>query len=382
MDRCAAFACHSNLDRAQQWRPKDHGLFAQRPCLRGACGAHALSIFYATRAAFSVGPQLLPICNVASKYLAYGEVRNCTKRGLSMLRSPRRPAISSRVRSAHGQRAPLPTRKTRFAALALYERLSCCLKREGGPVLRLSAFHSAAVVRSSAVLSVALVLAACGGTQGTQAVPSGAYALGQGRSPSSTLRRLQASESVLYSFKGGGDGAHPLSTLRYMRGALYGTTHSGGASNSYGTVFSVTASGSEAVVHVFGVGSDGAYPFAGLTTSGYGTTNSGGMGDGCNGCGTVYRISSSGSETVLHSFGKSSVDGNFPLGGLISVNGTLYGTTDGGGIYQGTSGGGGAVYSITSSGSETLLHSFGSGTDGASPQGDLLEVNGTLYGTT
>src|SRR5579863_4847886 len=99
------------------------------------------------------------------------------------------------------------------------------------------------------------------------------------------------------------------------------------------------------------------------------------MGDGCNGCGTVYRISSSGSDTVLHSFGKSSVDGNFPLGGLISVNGTLYGTTDGGGIYQGTSGGGGAVYSITSSGSETLLHSFGSGTDRASPQGDLLEVN-------
>ncbi len=167
-----------------------------------------------------------------------------------------------------------------------------------------------------------------------------------------------------------------------MRGALYGTTRLGGVSNSYGTVFSVTTSGSEAVVHVFGAGSDGAYPWAGLTTSGYGTTNSGGMGDGCNGCGTVYRISSSGKETVLHGFGKSSVDGNFPLGGLISVNGTLYGTTDGGGIYQGTSGGGGAVYSITSSGSETLLHSFGSGTDGASPQGALLEVNGTLYGTT
>lgn len=167
-----------------------------------------------------------------------------------------------------------------------------------------------------------------------------------------------------------------------MRGALYGTTHGGGSGNNYGTVFSVTTSGSEAVVYAFTGGSDGEGPWPGLTTSGYGTTNTGGMGDGCDGCGTVYRISSSGKETVLHSFGKSSVDGQFPLGGLISVNGTLYGTTEIGGIYETASDVGGAVYSITPSGSETLLHSFGSGTDGIRPEGDLLEVNGKLYGTT
>jgi uncharacterized repeat protein (TIGR03803 family) len=57
------------------------------------------------------------------------------------------------------------------------------------------------------------------------------------------------------------------------------------------------------------------------------------------------------------------------------VNGTLYGTTNYGGKY-----GFGTVFSITTAGSEKVLHSFKGGADGSSPQSRLLDVNGTLYG--
>ena len=70
-------------------------------------------------------------------------------------------------------------------------------------------------------------------------------------------------------------------------------------------------------------------------------------------------------------------DGNEPAAGLIDVDGTLYGTTAWGGGY-----GHGAAFSITSSGTEKVLHSFGKGTDGYYPQAGLIDVGGTLYGTT
>jgi len=81
---------------------------------------------------------------------------------------------------------------------------------------------------------------------------------------------------------------------------------------------------------------------------------------------------------VLHSFGVSSADGEAPYAGLVDVKGALYGTTDGGGVK-----GDGTVFSITTSATETVLHSFKGGkTDGENPLAGLINVKGKLYGTT
>ena len=69
------------------------------------------------------------------------------------------------------------------------------------------------------------------------------------------------------------------------------------------------------------------------------------------------------------------------------MGGTLYGTTtQGGGVGSscgGSSDSGGTVFSVTPSGTEKVLHTFdGNGTDGLTPRASLIDVNGTLYGTT
>jgi uncharacterized repeat protein (TIGR03803 family) len=119
---------------------------------------------------------------------------------------------------------------------------------------------------------------------------------------------------------------------------LYGTTYSGGTTGN-GTVFSITGTGKETVLYSFGGGADGANPEAGLIKVGdtlYGTTaHGGGSTSRCygstEGCGTVFSITTSGAEKVLHGFGGGS-DGFFPEAGVINVNGTLYGTTYYGGV--------------------------------------------------
>jgi uncharacterized repeat protein (TIGR03803 family) len=185
-------------------------------------------------------------------------------------------------------------------------------------------------------------------------------------------------ESVLYSFKGGkSDGWRPDAPLTSdsTGTTLFGTTNAGGASTYGGTAFSITTSGTETVLHSFGGSGDGAYPTAGLTSvSGtyYGVTSGGGASND----GTVFSITASGTEAVLHSFSNS--DGGGPNAGMTNVGGTLYGTTAGGG-----EDGDGTVFSITTAGVETVLHSFaGYPSDGRYPAGDLISVNGTLYGTT
>jgi uncharacterized repeat protein (TIGR03803 family) len=82
------------------------------------------------------------------------------------------------------------------------------------------------------------------------------------------------------------------------------------------------------------------------------------------------------SEAVTYSF-QGNPDGFYPQAGLINVHGTLYGTTNGGGAT-----GYGTVFSISPSGAETVLHSFAGGSDGADPNGSLISTGGTLYGTT
>jgi uncharacterized repeat protein (TIGR03803 family) len=199
-------------------------------------------------------------------------------------------------------------------------------------------------------------------------------------------------ETVLHSFNGSGDGAFPHAGLTDVDGTLYSTTVNGGAncgsSDGCGTIFKITTSGTETVIYSFKGGSgDGAYPYAGLVNVNgtlYGTTENGG-GKGCynhEGCGTVFAVTASGKETVLHTFGGSE-DGHNPSAGLTDVKGTLYGTTYLGGANYCSGIGCGTVFAVTTSGTESVLHSFaGYPTDGELPQAGLLNVKGTLYGTT
>jgi uncharacterized repeat protein (TIGR03803 family) len=116
----------------------------------------------------------------------------------------------------------------------------------------------------------------------------------------------------------------------------------------------------------------------------YGTTLRGGS----YGDGTVYSISTAGTEQVLHSFGKGT-DGRSPQASLIAVNGTLYGTTSRGGAHASNADiSGGTVFSVDiATGKERVLHSFsGSETigssDGTYPLVGLIALKGVLYGTT
>lgn len=205
---------------------------------------------------------------------------------------------------------------------------------------------------------------------------------------------------VLYTFEGGSqDGAAAFGTLLTdKRGNIYGTTFYGGEYDE-GTLFKLhpTSSGySETILHSFGYGEDGAYPYSGvIEVEGaiYGTTVGGGANTSqvCeryagipNGtCGTVYRVNpATGQEHVLHSFGKVG-DGSSPFAGLLDVGDTLYGTTDLGGL--GASGLCGTVFSIRTGGKgERVVHNFLNATrgDGCNPFASLIDVNGTLYGTT
>ncbi|MFY9719955.1 MAG: choice-of-anchor tandem repeat GloVer-containing protein, partial [Candidatus Cybelea sp.] len=189
-------------------------------------------------------------------------------------------------------------------------------------------------------------------------------------------------EKVLHSFDGL-DGDNPWAGLVELHGTLYGTTDLGGTeSGGGGTVFSITPSGTEKVLHTFDY-YDGLFPVADLVAVKgvlYGTTEEGGS----NNEGTVFSITPSGTEKVLHSFGGSassgSPDGAEPVGGLIYVNGLLYGTTaSGGSHYNSTGTGYGTVFSISTSGNEHVLFNFNV-SDGGGPGGDLTNVRGTLYG--
>ena len=182
-------------------------------------------------------------------------------------------------------------------------------------------------------------------------------------------------ERMLHSFAGGSsDGADPYASLVDVSGTFYGTTFYGGPHNA-GTIFSISTAGAVHVLFSFGKRFDGASPVASLVDAGgklYGTTLFGGRYGG----GTVFSTSTTGKEHRLHSFGSTSLDGQWPSAGLINVEGTLYGTTEEGGAYAA-----GTVFSITTGGTEQVLHSFGSGSDGSVPTGGLIEVSGALYGT-
>ena len=172
----------------------------------------------------------------------------------------------------------------------------------------------------------------------------------------------------------------PAGLVQGSDGNFYGTTPSGGN----GTVFKITPSGTLTTLHNFD-GTDGHNPQAGLikATDGnfYGTTYSGGTSKYCSGgCGTVFKMTPSGSLTTLHSF--SGTDGyNVAVGLVEGTDGNLYGTTVNGGAQNV-----GVVYKITLSGTLTVLYSFCSRTgctDGDYPRAGLIQAkDGNFYGTT
>lgn len=190
-------------------------------------------------------------------------------------------------------------------------------------------------------------------------------------------------ETVIYSFTGGNDGADPTTPLTEgTDGYLYGTTSAAGANGSGGTVFKITTAGVLTVLHSFMNGSltDGSGPsgvIQGADGSFYGVTTYG----GATGNGAVFKITPTGIETVIYSFVNGvGGDGFNPSGNLIqATDGNFYGTAPNGGAY-----GNGVVFKITPSGQESVLHSFNaSANDGYSPSSGLIQASdGDLYGTT
>ena len=196
-----------------------------------------------------------------------------------------------------------------------------------------------------------------------------------------TVYKLASSgqETVLYNFGFGLDGQNPASGLvRDKKGNLYGTTYYGGA-NAIGTIFRLTPSGEETVLHDFGA--DGAYPISqpalmrDAQGNLYGTTSQGGAFSG----GSVFKLDPAGTLTVLYNLGGYVGDGYTPYAGVVRDKaGNLYGATwEGGNYFLGI------LFKLDPSGNETVLHNFGGGFDGQNPYGGvILDKRGNLYGVT
>jgi uncharacterized repeat protein (TIGR03803 family) len=188
-------------------------------------------------------------------------------------------------------------------------------------------------------------------------------------------------ETVLYSFKGGKDGANPYASLVLdAKGNLYGTTYNGGGASNLGTVFMVDKTGKETVLHRFiGTGGDAANPWAGLVRDQAGNLYGATVGGGAFGNGAVFKVNKTGKETVLYSFTGTGGDGANPYATLVrDAKDNLYGTT-----FAGGASGLGTVFMLDKTGKETVLHTFSGGRrDGAGPYGALVrDAKGNLYGT-
>jgi uncharacterized repeat protein (TIGR03803 family) len=194
------------------------------------------------------------------------------------------------------------------------------------------------------------------------------------------------------------DGKNPGQLVQGTDGNFYGTA--GGGTNTYGNgnqggvVFQLTPSGKLTVLHSFCSQkncSDGGLPSSGLVQASdgnfYGLAASG----GANGGGVAYRISASGSFSIVYSFcytaGTPCADGTAPNGTLVEANdGSFYGVTQLGGVNAATGAGGGTAFNLTTGGTLSTLYSFCSQancTDGYAPASGLyLATDGNYYGTT
>lgn len=196
-------------------------------------------------------------------------------------------------------------------------------------------------------------------------------------------------ETLLYNFGAAvGDGATPVSGLMLdAQGNLYGTTSLGGTNNC-GTVFKISSAGAETVLHKFGCGTDGGVPLAGVVLDKAGNIYGASQFYGQYSCGTLFKITPAGKFSVMHQFGKTVGDGCFPVSPLqIDTAGNLYGLASQGGsmnapcVGQGTVGCG-VLFKVGPKGAETIVYTFtGNGADGMEPSWNLLrDGKGNLYG--
>jgi uncharacterized repeat protein (TIGR03803 family) len=176
--------------------------------------------------------------------------------------------------------------------------------------------------------------------------------------------------TVLHDFTGGADGAYPHQLTLGSDGNFYGTATWGGA-NGYGDIFEISPSGAFDVLYSFTGGADGCQPegpvFRDVNGDIYGTAHE--CGDPKCRCGAFFKLDTNETLTVLHTFTRDG-NGEFPSNDLVSVNGELYGTTEG------------AVYKITKTGHYTVVHSFGLGNTPGTQSDLVRDSAGNVYGDT
>ncbi len=202
--------------------------------------------------------------------------------------------------------------------------------------------------------------------------------------------------TTLYNFAGGTkDGCDPYGGLLMdSSGNLYGVTALDGA-HWAGVIYELANSSgtyTESVIYAFKGGTDGAYPYGDLAMDGkghlYGTTYNGGSGKCTFGCGTVFQLSANKgvwTKKVLHNFKNNGVDGWYPGAGVtLDSKGNIYGTTNFGGRVRD-----GIVFNLSPPAKkgqgykETILHPFQGGNDGCYPySGVVFDSAGNFYGTT
>jgi uncharacterized repeat protein (TIGR03803 family) len=192
----------------------------------------------------------------------------------------------------------------------------------------------------------------------------------------------------LFQFDGTNGSDPGMSLIQGIDGNFYGTTQEGGnfltecGNNGCGTVFKISPSGTLTTIYNFcaqksseGFCLDGVDPVASLVQANdgnfYGTTAAGGSSN----FGTVFRITPAGALTTMHNLGGA--DGFAPYASMVQgTDGNLYGTASAGGNFNGT------IFKITPSGIWTVLHTF-NGADGSTPDGRLTQArSGAFYGTT
>lgn len=202
-------------------------------------------------------------------------------------------------------------------------------------------------------------------------------------------------ETVIYSFGASPTDGYTPGMLRQGRdGALYGVTTSGGEHGA-GTFFRITLDGVYKVIYSFGSKpADGAVPGRFLQAEDgnfYGVTATGGANHSVNipqaggNCGTAYKLTPEGEETVLYSFGNQASDGIQPAAIILAADGNFYGTTSNGGANDcGAPNSCGTIFKMTREGLVTTLHSFGATAQhGIIPTDAFFQGrDGAFYGTT
>jgi uncharacterized repeat protein (TIGR03803 family) len=193
-------------------------------------------------------------------------------------------------------------------------------------------------------------------------------------------------ETILHTFTANAqppyDGLEPAGGVVFDKeGNLYGTTFAGGGNEGegYGTIYEITKNGTEALVHAFTGGMDGASPeyvtpVFDKAGNLYGTATGGGY----YGDGVVFELAPDGTLTTLYSFDSAGVDGYEPVCGVnLDSKDNVYGVAPGGGAY-----GYGVLFEITSVGAYSVLYNFTGGADGRLPYSPPVFKGGKLYGTT